>query len=126
MARKLSMTWTGRLDHYRTHRNDEHVCALFDETIRYVGLHLELDLCRSKFWSERPLWRTASALLFLVDRGVVERSRRHGRRTFEPLPHAESWIAAQAPLRPYFQPLSELIAALRHELSRRAHFHRYR
>jgi hypothetical protein len=106
------------------HRNDEHVCALLDEAIRYVGLHLELDLCRSHFWSELPLWRTASALLFLVDRGVVERSTRQGRRTYEPLPHAESWVSAQPSLRPFVKPLCELIAALRHELSRRAHSRR--
>jgi hypothetical protein len=124
MAHKLSTTWTGRLAHYRLHRNDEHVCALLEEAIRYAGLHLELDLCRSPFWREVPLWRTASVLLFLVDRGVVERSSRHGRRTYEPLPDAESWVAAQGPLRPYVKPMLELIASLRHELGRRAHSHR--
>jgi hypothetical protein len=52
---------------------------------------------------------------------VVERTVRRGRRVLEPLPHAESWAAGQAPLRSYTKPLGELLSALRHELSRRAH-----
>lgn len=119
-TRELRDTWTGRLAHYRSHRNDEHLFALFDEVIRYAGLHLENDLCRSEYWSRVPLKHRVAVLLFLVDRGVVERSFRHGRRVFEPLPHAESWVSAQSPLRPHLKPTLELIAALRGELTRRA------
>jgi hypothetical protein len=59
-------------------------------------------------------------LLFLVDRGLVERSVRGGRRIFEPLPHAESWVESQPSLHPYLRPTLELIAALRRESQRRA------
>jgi hypothetical protein len=121
LAWKLRATWTGRLAHYRAHRNDEHLAALFDEATRYVGLHLENDLSQSDHWSCVTLRHAAAILLFLVDKGVVARTTRHGRRTFEPLPHAESWISNQTPLRSYREPLVELISALRHDLSRRAH-----
>ena len=120
-AWKLRATWTGRLAHYRAHRNDEHLAALYDEATRYVGLHLENDLSQSDHWSGVTLRHTAAILLFLVDRGIVARTTRHGRCIFEPLPHAESWISDQAPLQSFLAPLVELVLALRHDLSRRAH-----
>ena len=123
LVSKLRATWTGQLAHYRAHRNDEHLAALFDEATRYVGLHLENDLSQSDHWSGVTLRHAAAILLFLVDKGVVARTTRQGRRVFEPLPHAESWISEQAPLRSYFKPLVELVSALRHELGRRAHSH---
>ena len=61
-----------------------------------------------------------SCLLFLVDRGVVERGIWKGRRIFEPLPHAESWVESQPSLRPYLKETLELLAALRREHFRRA------
>jgi hypothetical protein len=121
LAWKLRATWTGRLAHYRVHRNDEHLEALFDEATRYVGLHLENDLGQSDHWSGVTLRHAAAILLFLVDKGVVAQTIRHGRRVFEPLPHAESWISDQTSLRRYLMPLIELVSALRHDLSRRAH-----
>jgi len=102
----LSRGWNGRLAHYRRHRNDEHAAALIQEAIRYSGLHLETDLGRSAHWSEVPLWHAAAVLLFLVDNGVVERSARHGKRVFEPLADAESWVERQASLRPFRRPSS--------------------
>jgi hypothetical protein len=124
LVRKLRKSWTGRLAHYRLHRNDEHLSALVEETARYAGLHLDNDLSRSPCWSDVRLGYIAAILLFLVDRGVVERTVRRGYRVFEPLPHAESWIGSQAPLRPFSKALIELVSALRHDLSRRAHSHR--
>ena len=126
LATKLRETWTGRLSHYRSHRNDEHLAALWYETARYVGFHLEDDLCRSEYWSGETLTHAAAVLLFLVDRGVVERTVRQDRRVLEPLPHAEFWVSDQAPLRRYVVPLVELIRALRHDLSRRSHSGRAR
>ena len=120
-VRHLAQTWNGKLAHYRQHRNDEHVLAVAEEASRYVGLHLENDLADSTHWSELPLIRRAGVLMFLVDQGVVERTSRNGRRVFEPLPHAESWVQSQAALQPYSRPILEIIAALRHELQRRAH-----
>ena len=117
----LAHRWEGRLAHYGSHRNDEHRVALFEEAVRYTGLHLENDLARSEYWSVMPLHQRAIVLLFLVDRGVVERTIRRGRRVFEPLAHAESWVESQPSLRPYLKQTLELLAALRHELLRRAH-----
>jgi hypothetical protein len=115
----LARHWIGRLSHYGLHHNDEHCLALFDEAIRFSGLHLENDLVHSKFWSAMPLHQRAVVLLFLVDRGVVERGIRSGRRVFEPLPHAESWAQSQPSLGPYLRETLELIAALRQEVLRR-------
>jgi hypothetical protein len=120
LARELSATWHGKLAYFQSHENDEHLVALIDESARYAGLHLENDLSRSEYWSKVPLARRVAVLLFLVDKGVVERSFRRGRRVFEPLPHAESWVNSQAALRPYVRPTLELLAALRHELDRRS------
>ena len=120
-VKKLARDWTGRLAHYASHRNDEHRLALFEEAVRYAGLHLENDLTRSEFWSESPLPERAAVLLFLVDRSVVARVSRRGRRVFEPLAHAESWVEAQSSLRPFAKPILHLLAALRLELFRRAH-----
>jgi hypothetical protein len=122
-VQKLARDWTGRLAHYASHRNDEHRLALFEEAARYAGLHLENDLVRSEFWSESPLHERAAVLLFLVDRGVIERTMRRGRRVFEPLPHSESWVENQSALRPWRKPILELLAALRLELLRRSHSH---
>lgn len=118
---QLAHDWTGRLAHYADHRNDEHRLALFDEAARYAGFHLENDLGRSEFWSRAPLHQRAAVLLFLVDRGVVERATRRGRRVYEPLAHAESWCADQPSLRPYRGAILEFLDALRLDLQRRAH-----
>jgi hypothetical protein len=123
LVSQLSRHWVGRLAHYRLHGNDEHRAALFEEAVRYSGLHLENDLSHSAYWSITPLKQRAIVLLFLVDRAVVERSVRRGRRVFEPLAHAESWIEAQPALQPYRKPTLEFLAALRRELLRRAHSH---
>ena len=121
---KMARDWTGRLAHFASHRNDEHRLALFDEAARYAGLHLENDLARSEFWSESPLAERAAVLLFLVDRGVIERTVRRGHRVFEPLPHSESWVEDQRSLQPFQKPILELLGALRLELQRRAHLPR--
>jgi hypothetical protein len=118
--RDLSRQWVDRLAAYRRHRNDEHLEALVDEAVRYTGLHLENDLAGSDYWAKAPLARRVAVLLFLVDRGVVERRTRRGRRVFEPVASAEAWVSAQPALAPYLQPTLELIASLRRELIRRA------
>ena len=121
LASQLPRFWVAKLAHYGKHRNDEHCVALLEEASRYAGLHLENDLADSSYWSTTPLHQRAIVLLFLVDRGLVDRSIRRGRRVFEPLPHAESWVESQPSLHPYKKPTLELLAALRHELQRRAH-----
>jgi len=123
-VRQLGRSWSGSLAHYGTHRNDEHLIALFEEAVQYVGLNLEDDLSGSEFWCRVPLRRRAAVLLYLVDRGVVNRAVRQGKRVYEPLAHAESWVASQKVLRPYLRPTLELLVALRHELTRRSHSRR--
>ena len=116
--RELSTNWTGRLAHYNTHRNDEHLNALYEECLRFVGLHLENDLSRSDYWSRRPLDRRLAVLLFLVDQGVVEMTAKHGRHQFLPLPDAEDWVARNTVMRPFSKATLELISALRHYAAR--------
>ncbi len=117
--REIARQWVARLASYRRHLHEEHLEALIEETARYVGLRLENDLSRSSYWSEAPLARRVSVLLYLVDRGVVDRLSRGGRRTFEPVEHAEAWVAAQPDLLPYLEPTLELLAALRRDQIRR-------
>jgi hypothetical protein len=119
----MARYWTGRLAHYSGHRNDEHCSALFEEASRYCGLHLENDLSRSRYWSKAPLHQRAAVLLYLVDKGVVERTTQRGRRVFEPVLQADVLVASQLSLRPYTSQSLELIGALRLELTRRAHSH---
>ncbi|MGO9470043.1 MAG: hypothetical protein ACLQVF_38575 [Isosphaeraceae bacterium] len=122
---QLASRWIGRLAHYRQHGNDEHRLALYEEALLYAGIHLENDLASSPYWSAMSLHHRARVVLFLVDRGVVARNFRNGRRVYEPLPHAESWVHSQAALKPYHRVILDLLAAFRHELSRRAHTQRF-
>lgn len=119
-VRDLAGNWSDRLAPYRTHRNDEHLEALVDEAARFVGLNLEDDLDRSSFWTRRSLSRRVAVLLYLVDRGVVERRAYRGRRVFQPIDDAETWVLAQPALAPYAQPTLELLSALRNTMSRRS------
>lgn len=118
-VRDFSRQWTDRLAAYRRHRNDEHLEALVDEAARYAGIRLEHELVDSPYWAKASLARRVAVLLFLVDRGVVERRSSHGQPVYQPRDNAESWVAAQPALAPYTGPTLELIAALRHELARR-------
>jgi len=119
-VRNLARQWTGRLAHYRRHRNDEHLDALVEEVARYAGLHLENDLWASDYWSKAPLARRVAVLLYLVDRGVVVREVRQGRFVYVPTEEAEGWAASQPSLAAYLPPTLELIGALRSDLARRA------
>ena len=118
-ARDISKSWTGGLATYRSHRNDEHLQALVEETLRYCGFCLENELSRSSYWGKKPLSRRVAVLLYLVDRGVVKRKLLNGRHVFVPSETAENWILAQPSLVPYSAPTLELLSALRHELSQR-------
>jgi hypothetical protein len=118
-VRELAHQWVEILAYYRAHRNDEHLEALVEEALRYVGLHLENDLSESPYWSKAPLARRVAVLLFLVDRGAVRRGSWNGRRTFEPTSQAEEWVTSQPSLLPYLTPTLEMLAALRHEQARR-------
>ena len=118
-ARVHSRQWTGRLAHYRGHGNAEHLEALLAEATRYAGIHLENDLAHSSYWADAPLSRRATLLLFLVDRGVVQRTSRAGRAAFEAQPDAVHWVLAQPSLIPYLIPTLELLSAIQADQSRR-------
>lgn len=118
-VRDLCRQWTDRLASYRRHRNDEHLEALVEEAVRYSGLHLENDLTSSAYWARAPLSRRVAVLLFLVDRGVVERQSVKGKRVYTPSDNAEAWVSSQTALAPYVGPTLELVAALRREAVRR-------
>jgi hypothetical protein len=117
--RSLSRHWTDRLAHFRHHRNDEHREALVVEAARFSGLVLENDLSRSPYWADAPLARRVALLLYLVDRGAVERTHRDGRIVYESGPEAEAWVLSQVELAPYAEPALELIAALRNAAASR-------
>lgn len=116
----LSRPWTDHLAPYRRHRNDEHLEALVEEAARYAGIRLENELSASPYWSRASLARRVAVLLFLVDRGVVERRSCNGLRVYRPRENAETWVASQPALIPYAGPTLELIAALRNETVRRS------
>lgn len=119
-VRDFPRQWTDRLANYRRHRNDEHLEALVEEAGRYTGIRLENDLAESSYWAKASLSRRVAVLLFLVDRGVVERQSRQAQLVYAPRDNAESWVVSQIALAPYAGPTLELIAALRNEISRRS------
>lgn len=112
-VRALSRQWVNRLAHYRLHRSDEHREALVLEALKFSGLALENDLSGSTYWADAPLARRVALLLFLVDRGAVDRVIRDGRATFLATEQAEDWVLAQPALIPYITPTLEMIEALR-------------
>ncbi|WP_337175221.1 hypothetical protein [Paludisphaera sp.] len=118
--REIATFWNGRLAHYNAHRNDEHLNALYEETLRFVGMHLENDLCRSDYWSRVPLQRRLVVFLYLVDQGVVEMKARLGRHQYVVAPDADEWVAQTSAMRPFAKATLELIAAVRHHAARLA------
>jgi hypothetical protein len=119
-VREISRLWNGRLAHYRRHRNEEHLEALTAEALRFTGLHLENDLSASPYWSKAPLARRAALLLFLVDRGVVDRVIRQGRVAYEAKADASVWAASQPSMAAYLVQTLEFIAALQSDPTRRS------
>lgn len=89
------------------------------EALRYTGLQLENDLAHSGYWSHAPLIRRASLLLFLVDRGVIDRTTRSGRVAYLADDDAVSWVLAQPSMVPYLIPALEFLSAIQTEQSRR-------
>ena len=119
-VRELARHWTGRLVHYRGHQNSEHLEALLAEALRFVGFQLENDLTHSSYWTGVPLSRRASLLLFLVDRGVINRINRSARVAYEAEPDAVHWVLSQPSLVPYLVPTLEFVSAVQADQSRRS------
>ena len=118
-VREFSRRWTGRLTHFRHHQNVEHLEALIAEALRFCGLALENDLSKTDYWTSAPLSRRVSLLLFLVDRGVVNRVNRDGRLIFEAESDAVDWVLAQPTMIPYFVQTLEFVSAIQINQSRR-------
>jgi hypothetical protein len=115
---ELARTWTTCLATYKTHQNMEHIEALMCEAVRFCGVALEADLKDSPFWNERSLAHRAALLLYLVDRGIVERARtRTGRPMFLVSEGAEEWVMDQLGSSHYTVPTLELLTALRLHLA---------
>ncbi len=89
------------------------------EALRYTGVSLENDLEHSSHWSNVPLSRRVALLLFLVDRGVVNRTTRSGRTGYEAQGDAVNWVLAQPSMIPYLIPTLEFLSAIQTEQSRR-------
>ncbi len=105
--------------HYRDHRNNEHLEALLAEAVRFTGFHLENDLAHSSHWTNAPLIRRASLLLFLVDSGVIHRTTRSGRVAYEAEADAVHWVLAQPSMVPYLIPTLEFLSAVQADQTRR-------
>lgn len=111
-VRDFSRLWTGRLAHYRLHRNPEHLEALLTEALRFTGLHMENELSGSSYWSKAPLARRVALLLYLVDKGVVTRVPVQGRVVYVATEGAAAWAACQPSMTSYLVPTLEFLAAM--------------
>jgi hypothetical protein len=109
----LARHWRGALSHFRLHRHDEHLEALVEEAFRFTGMQLEVDLAHSSYWSNVPLMRRVSVLLYLVDRGVVERVSEGDQVRYLAHPLAERWVETRASLAEYLPQTLELLSSLR-------------
>jgi hypothetical protein len=120
LVRVIAQTWMGHLAHFRRHLHPEHLEALYEETRRFAGIQLENDLSASVYWSAAPLATRAAVLLYLIDRGVVNRRVLHDRVVYEACMGAEAWVACQPELASHIVPALELVAALRNYEMRRS------
>ena len=88
------------------------VGALIDETARYCG-RLESYLANSEYWASAPLMHRVELLLFLIDRGMIERRLTARGYQCRAIGEAEEILIQQSELRPYLLLTLELIAAVR-------------
>ena len=108
----MTQRWSGCLAHYHSHRHPEHLEALIDETARYCG-RLESYLANSEYWASAPLMHRVELLLFLIDRGMIERRLTARGYQCRAIGEAEEILIQQSELRPYLLLTLELIAAVR-------------
>ena len=85
-ARDSLETWTGRLAHYRSHRNDEHRRGAVrgGDALRRPAPG-ERPLPAPSYWSRVPLWPDGGRPPLPGRPGRRRAAVRHGRRVFEPL-----------------------------------------
>lgn len=111
--RVRSRRWAGHLAPYAAHRHLEHWEALVAEVVRYAGLRLENWLADSPEWRDTPLWLRTSILLYLIDRGLVQRRRcLDGQLVLHVAPGADRRIAIQPIPEVYARALLRLVEAV--------------
>ncbi len=114
----LNQTWNGHLEGYLHHKNDEHVEALILEVQRFFERRLVVHLAPNSIWHISLCSRRVAAILFLVDRGIVQRIL-HSQPSvlYRPATSAEHWLLSQQELLPITDPVLELLSALRRDVA---------
>lgn len=114
----LNQPWSYRLQGYLRHKNDEHLEALVLESQRYFEARLIHHLPASSSWHTASGTYRIAALLFLFDRGMVDRvSIQDNSWYYWPASCAESWILSQPAMLPIAEPMLELLSALRRDVT---------
>lgn len=114
----LNQPWSFRLQGYLHHKNDEHLEALVLETQRFFECRVIHHLASSSIWHQTQNTHRIAALLFLVDRGMVDRVTTIERVSlYRPNPCVESWILSQPAMLPIAEPMLELVSALRRDVA---------
>ena len=114
----LNQPWSFRLQGYLNHKNDEHLEALVLETQRFFECRVIHHLAAGSVWHQAQNTHRIAALLFLVDRGMVDRVTTIERVSlYRPNPCVESWILSQPAMLPIAEPLLELVSALRRDVA---------
>ena len=114
----LNQTWIGDLEGYLHHQNDEHLEALILEVQRFFERRLISYFTPKSIWHVSSCSRRVAAILFLVDRGIVNRILQPDSSTvYRPVTSSEHWILSQTDLLPVTDPLLELLSALRKDVA---------
>ena len=114
----LNQTWIGNLDGYLHHKNDEHLEALILEVQRFFERRLITYFPPKSIWHASNCSRRVAAVLFLVDRGILDRILQSDSSIiYRPVTSSESWILSQTDLLPVAAPLLELISAFRRDVA---------
>lgn len=114
----LNQTWLGQLEGYLHHKNDEHLEALILEVQRFFERRLIGYFSPKSIWHVSHCSRRVAAVLFLVDRGIVNRILQTDPTIlYSPVSSAEDWVLSQTELLPVNAPLLELISAFRRDVA---------
>ncbi len=114
----LNRGWGDRLNSYMRHRNDEHLEALVHEARDFFIARIEALLPKDSVWLTCEDSLRAGALLYLLDRSIVERCLcDKAGLVYKPADAAEFMILSRPELLPVAMPLLELVACIRHDRS---------
>lgn len=117
----LNRGWCDRLISYMAHRNDEHLEALVHEARDFFCDRIDRLLPHDSVWHSCDDTLRTGALLYLLDRSIVERCLcDQARVSYKPAEMAEFMILSRPELLPVAVPLLELVACIRRHRSRNA------